>query len=675
MAENAIESRTQLPTENEKCNLDHVSNLLLVDDTLIAFSSGWCDEEETAPSEPVATTRSIAFGPLGASLSLVTRILMFDKNTMALKEEPRRIKGTYNSARAIDGDIYIVTSRSVGYSSWLTSKLNIWDSKIFGKNFTEDHYRETATAEVEQHISSFISELLESFGGCESVHRLALFHNEATDKLPAYLQLMESIATVTSFHIGTPDSVSSKNLLVPYPGWEVYSSTTQLVLAAKGWRIRSNGASQQTYVITYKLADAQASIVGFGSVPGYVLNQYSVDHQIKNGKEYLLFATTTRQRFSATPLVSAGGGIVRTTVWRPVIDTTSQITVLEVPSDETLVDEMPVVGRVEGLGKPGEQIYSVRFLEDKAFVVTFEWTDPFYTIDITDPENPQQAGELEIPGFSSYLHPIGENLIMGVGQNVDERTGRREGLQISIFDFQDFANPQRIQTFTEDSGDRASSEAEYNPMAFRYLDDTGLLILPLSVYNWAQNPSDDEKPFNGFRVYKVNEEGIAEYLSVNHETRDYYFHRNCKRASVSSLADRALVFSGVLWTMQGDTVEFSDLSTRVTSTEPIDLDEANDATVGCASLPRPLFPVAGAPFPVATPSTNEEGDDEPDCSDAICDVPDCGDRTPFTPDGECCEVCSSTTRPSDCTALNCVEVACGTERPVYVDGSCCSSCP
>ena len=667
MEDTAVQSRTQLPVEKGQCNLNYISNMLLVDDTLITISSGWCNEEELIdePVVPIATTRSSIIGPYFFGGESITRILMYDKNTMELKGSPRDIKGDYNSARAIGDDVYVITSKFVDINAPFYEPLNIWNTGL-GKNFTEDDYREFAATQVDKHVSSFVSELVDSFDDCASVQRLALFQNEPADTLPAYQRIMESISTVTGFNINTPNLFSAKNLILPHSGWQVYSSETQLVLAAQGWWFR-DGASQETYVITYSLENAQASVVGFGSVPGYVLNQYSIDHQSKNGKDYLLFATTTRERWAMT-----FDEIVQDTVFRPIADTTSQITVLEVPTEETLTEKMAVVGKVEGLGKPGEEIFSVRFQENRAFVVTFERTDPFYTIDITDPENPQKVGELEIPGFSSYLHPIGEHLILGVGQYVDPDSGRQEGLQISIFDVEDFANPQQIHTFTEDSGDSSSSEAEYNPMAFRYLDETGLLILPVSVYNWSRNPADDATPFNGFKVYKADEEGIAEYLSVNHETRDYYFYRNCRRVAQGSLAGRSLVFSGVLWTMQGNAIQFSDLSTRVTSSEPIDLDADNENAVECYE------PFVEPPFPIPEIPVDEEG--SPDCSAVSCLVPECPDDVePFTPEGECCAQCPELLVPpieiSPCALVRCAVPDCGGDTPFTPEGQCCARCP
>ncbi len=94
------------------------------------------------------------------------------------------------------------------------------------------------------------------------------------------------------------------------------------------------------------------------------------------------------------------------------------------------------IGHVGDMGV-GEQVHSVRFLDDLAYVVTFRQVDPLYAIDLSDARTPRVLGELKIPGFSEYLHPLGDGLLLGVGREVDPATGIDEGLKISLFDVAD----------------------------------------------------------------------------------------------------------------------------------------------------------------------------------------------------------------------------------------------
>lgn len=134
----------------------------------------------------------------------------------------------------------------------------------------------------------------------------------------------------------------------------------------------------------------------------------------------------------------------------------SAVTILTAGDDH----DYEVLGEVGGLGLT-ERIYAVRYIGDLAYVVTFRQTDPLYVVDLTDPTNPYAAGELKIPGYSSYLHPIGEGKLLGIGQDADNN-GRTRGTQISLFDVSDPTNPLRLDQV--DIG--GSSAAEYDHKAF-----------------------------------------------------------------------------------------------------------------------------------------------------------------------------------------------------------------
>jgi uncharacterized secreted protein with C-terminal beta-propeller domain len=108
---------------------------------------------------------------------------------------------------------------------------------------------------------------------------------------------------------------------------------------------------------------------------------------------------------------------------------------------------LDILGSVANFGT-NEQIYAVRFLGDHGFVVTFRQIDPLFVLDLSDPQAPRLVGELEMPGYSEYLHPLGENHLMGVGRTTDESEWGRtsvKGIQLSLFDVSDWTNPQVVQ--------------------------------------------------------------------------------------------------------------------------------------------------------------------------------------------------------------------------------------
>jgi Beta propeller domain len=348
-----------------------------------------------------------------------------------------------------------------------------------------------------------------------------------------------------------------------------------------------------------------SNATSLGTVPGYILNQFSIDHTVQDGENYLRVASTTFAQWA-----EVNGAWVEST------NSTSQVTVLKMDDE---VSSMMVVGTVGGLGKDGETIYSVRFMGDRGFVTTFETTDPFYTLDLSDPSNPVKVGELEIPGYSSYLHPIGNDLIIGVGQATDSN-GTATGVQISLFDVSSFSSPVRIQAFSEVGSSNVSSssysEAEYDFKAFRYLNESQLLIIPITIYNYSPcnytfeypdvnetvitgsspssgNSSDgseaepvdskiviDPLPgpcyeatdgYDGFRVYEVTASGINTYLSIEHDIADWT--KSCW--SGAFLPTRSFVFDGDLMTMKTHTILSHDLSTLASDATPINLDDQN----------------------------------------------------------------------------------------------------
>jgi len=155
-----------------------------------------------------------------------------------------------------------------------------------------------------------------------------------------------------------------------------------------------------------------------------------------------------------------------------------------------------------GLGK-GERVYSVRFVGNTAYVVTFRQVDPLYTVDLTDPAHPTILGELKIAGYSAYLHPIGEDLLLGVGQAIDETTGRPGGTQISIFDVADLRNPKLLHRAPLGPG---WSEAESDHHAFLFWQKTGLVVIP-----FVQQAA-------GFRVSRAG--GIVDLGRIDHPIQE-----------------------------------------------------------------------------------------------------------------------------------------------------------
>lgn len=177
-----------------------------------------------------------------------------------------------------------------------------------------------------------------------------------------------------------------------------------------------------------------------GDVPGYLLNQFSMDEY----KDHLRVATTIGDAWGF------GGG------------RDSQANDVYV-----LNSDLNITGSVLDLGI-SERIYSVRFIGDLGYLVTFRQTDPFYILDLSNPNSPKMTGELKIPGYSSYLHPISQDRILGIGME----NGR---VKLSYFNVSDSNNPQEIDKY---SLDEYGSETFYNHHAFLQDVDNQVFFLP-----------------------------------------------------------------------------------------------------------------------------------------------------------------------------------------------------
>jgi len=165
--------------------------------------------------------------------------------------------------------------------------------------------------------------------------------------------------------------------------------------------------------------------------------------------------------------------------------------------------ELKEIGQVGGLGKT-EQVRSVRFMGDIGYVVTFRQTDPLYVIDLSDPTDPVVAGELKIMGYSAYLHPVGDGLLLGIGQDATDQ-GRTIGTQVSLFDVSDSSDPRKIDGITFDN---AYSQAEWDHRAFLYWDATGLMLAPFST--WSHDDSESSETFDtGVLAVVVTDDSVV----------------------------------------------------------------------------------------------------------------------------------------------------------------------
>lgn len=242
---------------------------------------------------------------------------------------------------------------------------------------------------------------------------------------------------------------------------------------------------QTTGIVKIKLDDF--SVIS-GEVPGKPLNQFSLDEE----NNYLRIATTLGD------------------TWRYRDSSINNLYVLD--------NNLNIVGSVKGLGE-GERIYAVRFIGDKAYIITYRETDPLYVLDLKDPKNPKILGKLKIPGYSTYLHPIGNNKLIGIGKDENRK------IKISLYDVSNYENPKEIDKY---SLPEYWSEALYNPHAILWDKDNKLFVIPVQnhayIFKIGENNIKLEKDDEHSKKYNTDTTNKYYYYIYNRVLRALYIN-------------------------------------------------------------------------------------------------------------------------------------------------------
>ncbi|KYK30672.1 MAG: hypothetical protein AYK22_08535 [Thermoplasmatales archaeon SG8-52-3] len=450
--------------------------------------------------------------PWDVSTSIIKIYDISNKNNPVVKKEIE-IDGSYFDARMIGDYVYVISTEYTYYI-----------------------YR------------------VENGNGVLSVPKMKIDDNET--KIPYddiyYVDVPELVDTMThviavnldtmevdekSFLIGVSQTmyVSLKNIYLVYTKYDYFARP--LV----DGEFQSN--EETTMIHKISIENGEINYLTKGEVPGHVLNQFSMDEH----NDYFRIATTIGYS------------------WDQYNPSKNNVYILD--------ENLQRVSEIENIA-PGEQIYSARFLGDKAYIVTFKNIDPFFTIDLSDANNPKVLGYLKIPGFSTYLHPFDENHIIGIGKDAvasdNPSFAWYQGLKLALFDVSDFDNPQEIDNVI--IGDRGTdSSALYDHKAFLFDKEKEILVIPVSLYEISQEIKDqyDEEPpntygeftYQGAYVYNLNLNGFEYKDRITHmseeekEKSDYWWYWYYS----SSYITRSLYIGNVLYTISDKMVKMNTL--------------------------------------------------------------------------------------------------------------------
>jgi hypothetical protein len=421
-----------------------------------------------------------------------TRLLVFDIGNRASPVLERQIdlNGTLVAARRIDTAVHTVVTRTANLFPEVSYNI---DGDLCGYTGTTPPL-------------SMVFRARQQYEELRSLNTQRILATTFEAQLPSVVDTLgvaelEGASCASMFaspvHDGTAfTSIVSVDMLHPGPvkaatiisrAGAVYASSEALYLAtAHQW-----SETDHSNVHKFRISDiaGQTHYLASGSVPGRALNQFAMDEQ----DGYLRIATTDGHA--------------------PSPDAVSHLSVLAEQGDD-----LAVVGSIGGIA-PTEDIRSVRFDGNRAFVVTFKKTDPLFTFDLTDPTSPQLLGELKIPGFSTYMHMLDDTHLLTIGYDADDHDTFAffDGVMLQIFDVSDMTAPALAHKHI--IGTRgSSSEALTNHLAFTWYPEESLLSLPMTVCEGGDDGTyGDTMTFNGLMVFDASVgSGFSEHGRVAH---------------------------------------------------------------------------------------------------------------------------------------------------------------
>jgi len=474
---------------------------------------------ETATSE-----KRIGIMPVVPMTNTVqTKVYELDDAGKPTLKRETEIEGSYISSRKIEGALYVVTNKyNYNYVYPMEKKLedslpaqSSADSGIepmYGDSAVTDERKKLPLSDIRYFPNPVDSSML-------LIGALDLDRPEQALQVSAYLGSGQTIYA------------SSKHL---------YVSVAKPVPDGNNYRM-------QTHIYKFRLDQGNVLYVGEGSVPGNVLNQFSMDEH--NG--YFRIATTIDGWTSTGEYNS-----------------TNNVYVLD--------EQLKTIGKLEDLA-PGERIYSARFMGSRAYMVTFRQVDPLFVLDLRSPTRPAVLGQLKIPGYSDYLHPYDDNHLIGFGKETVElpvKGGDKEatmayyqGMKIALFDVTDVNHPKEM--FKEVIGDRGtSSELLYNHKALLFSKEKGLLAFPVELMEIQDKdqieqggfPAYGQFVFQGAYVYGIDlKNGFALRGRITHLSQDDLAKSGQYGYNYGKSVRRILYAGNTLYTLSDSLLKANDL--------------------------------------------------------------------------------------------------------------------
>ncbi|MCM3744274.1 beta-propeller domain-containing protein [Sporosarcina luteola] len=433
------------------------SQLFLHDDLLIVLG----EKMQRYPDRTDTMDKSNAMDKMMPMNSMTTvRLYNIEKPDKPVFIREIGVEGYLKSARKTEGMLYLVTNVFPNFWAMEEIEGDALRPRIFDSNEKEEKFMEFKDISI----------------------------------LPGAVD--PSYSVIAAIDLTTPKTGELKTKGFLGSSDQMYMTKDHLYLTALKYETSTNSRGAETMIwnpgkadteiFKFKLDGTDVDFYQSAELNGTILNQFSMDEYKGNFR-----------------VVMTEGNM-----WDEKNPSKNHLYILD--------EKMEMTGSVKGLAK-GERIYSARFMGDKAYMVTFRETDPLFVIDVADPEKPKVLGELKIPGFSNYLHPLDENHMIGFGYDTvaqknpsgGEPLILTKGMKISLFDVTDFHNPKEKDT--EIIGGRGTySPLQYDHKALFQHKKKNLFGFPVSIYEEGAKEFEVDYKGSGALVYEITpESGIV----------------------------------------------------------------------------------------------------------------------------------------------------------------------
>ncbi len=406
-----------------------------------------------------------------------------------------------------------VSSRKVGQSLYLIAKKNLYFWNGMEIDEPKPLYRDSAAGdgftEVDYQNIRYFPDFIES--------SYLIFAGLNLDR-------PKEAASVSSY-LGSGQNIyaSTRNLYVTVTSYRQNS-----IMPISKINVLPDSDITKTKIYKFGMNEGTLNYEARGKAPGTILNQFSMDEY----GDYFRIATTQGD------IWGSGQNASRNNVY--IFDGC-----------------LNIIGKIEGIAQ-GEKIYSVRFMGERGYMVTYKTVDPLFVLDFKDPCNPAILGELKIPGYSDYLHPYDENHVIGFGKDSVEmgNTAYYLGMKMAIFDVSNVRTP--VEMFSEKIGDRGTdSELLRNHKALLFSKERNLLAFPVRIMEVKENTSRPANileygsfSFQGAYVYNIDlVNGFVPKGEITHLTKEDYLNSNNYWYDTGKYIERIIYIDDTLYTL------------------------------------------------------------------------------------------------------------------------------